>query len=511
MPVSPFLVCASCSTALARQSEALKCGGCGATYKLVNGDMVSFIPPGAVTALDGMDYDAVYSVDADSSDRMYRQCRRFLGDLLPQQVSSYLEIGAGTGLFTLAYLDDASPKHALVTDISPKMLEACRQRLGTRGIEGKTEVSYALWDGTSRCFAEEAFDLVAGVSVLHHILDYGSVLEILHGAMAKNGRAIFLEPSLAFHHAMVTLVANVVSSIPQDEPGWSPDYSKVVALWIAENYVRMKYRGDELALEGFEDKHIFDESSLRNSGMAAGFAAVHVIPFGEDNEAWSALTVYANHLPLPPSAKETLLLRCASMMPGPFFYLAPEERAPSFLVVMEKAGPRPLQQPSKSFPDAVYSHPQPRFQFDLQVQVDSWDEDDGSVRAGITGWILGDVDVQYVQLERGGCARFPVGGLRMDVSNALNANRQLPAERAMCSGIVEVREQRISQSSLEPVAVVACCVGGERYKIGELQPPLESVRLQTFGHVMLPRQPPIEPVSPASGVGRAGEDNPAVQ
>jgi ubiquinone/menaquinone biosynthesis C-methylase UbiE len=496
---------------LARQSEELKCAGCGATYKLVNGDMVSFIPPGVVTALDGMDYDAVYSVDADSSDRIYRQCRRFLGDLLPPQVSSYLEVGAGTGLFTLAYLDDASPKHALVTDISPKMLEACRQRLHTRRVEEKTEVSYALWDGSARCFAEEAFDLVAGVSVLHHILDYDSVLEILHGALAKNGRAIFLEPSLAFHHAMVTLVANVISTIPQDEPGWSADYSKAVGLWIAENYVRMKYRGDELALEGFEDKHIFDEVSLRSSGMAAGFAAVHLIPFGEANEAWSALTVYANHLPLPPSAKEQLLLRCASMMPGPFFYLAPEERAPSFLVVMEKGGPRALHPPCKSFPDPVYSHPQPRFQFDLQVQVDSCDEDDGSVRAGITGWILGDVDVHYVQLERGGCARFPVGGLRMDVANAMNGDRQLPAERAMCSGIVQVREQRIPQSSLEPVTVVAFCPGGEKYKIGELHPPLESVRLQSCAHLMLPRHPSIEPVSPASGVGQAGEDNSTVR
>jgi ubiquinone/menaquinone biosynthesis C-methylase UbiE len=86
-------------------------------------------------------------------------------------VSSYLEVGAGPGLFTLAHLDDASPKHALITDISPKMLEACRQRLGTRRIEDKTEVSCALWDGTARCFADDAFDLIAGVAVIHHILD----------------------------------------------------------------------------------------------------------------------------------------------------------------------------------------------------------------------------------------------------------------------------------------------------------------------------------------------------
>jgi hypothetical protein len=104
---------------------------------------------------------------------------------------------------------------------------------------------------------------------------------------------------MAFHHAMVTLAANDISSIPADEPGWSQAYSKGVALWIAENYVSPKYRGEALVLEGFENKHIFDESSLRHSGVVAGFAAVHVIPFGEDKEAWSALTVYASHLDLP--------------------------------------------------------------------------------------------------------------------------------------------------------------------------------------------------------------------
>jgi hypothetical protein len=183
----------------------------------------------------------------------------------------------------------------------------------------------------------------------------------------------------------------------------------------------------------------------------------------------------------PLGANEYLLLRCASIMLGPFFYLAPEARAPSFLVVMEKSAP---QQPCKTFHAPVDSHPQPRFQFDLQVQVDSSDEGDGSIRAGIEDWILADVDVDYVLLERGGCGRFLVGGLRIKLTTALDLDRQLPAERAMCSGIVEMREERISQSSTEPVAVVATCVGGDRYQIGELQPLLESKSLQTFGHVM---------------------------
>jgi hypothetical protein len=79
MPTSPFLVCPVCAKAIAPHSVELKCGGCGARYEVVNGNMISLIAPGAVTALDAMDYDAVYSVDAESSDRMYRSAAAFLG------------------------------------------------------------------------------------------------------------------------------------------------------------------------------------------------------------------------------------------------------------------------------------------------------------------------------------------------------------------------------------------------------------------------------------------------
>ncbi|MBA3487474.1 MAG: class I SAM-dependent methyltransferase, partial [Lysobacter sp.] len=342
--------------------------------------MVSFLSPGAKTALDAIDYDAAYSVGEYTSDRLYRQCRRFLGDLLPQRISSYLEIGAGTGLFTLAYLSDSPPDRALVTDISPKMLHVCRERLHSRRVEENTEVSYALWDGTSNCFADSAFDLVAGFSVLHHILDYGSVLKLLQGSLGKGGRAIFLEPSLNFHRAMVTLLSNVLSTIPADERDWSPEYSLAVGCWIAENYVNIKYRGDGLVLEQREDKHIFDEATLRSAGLHAGFGAVHVIPFGDANEVWSSLTVYMNQLPLPAHARETLLLRCAAMMPGPFFFLAPEERAPSFLVVLEKEGQPDIEHDLRSFPDPAFSHPEPGFRFDLEISLDSLDSAAGSVR-----------------------------------------------------------------------------------------------------------------------------------
>lgn len=488
MPISPFLVCTRCSAALdPRQPE--KCVQCGAAYELLRGDMVSFLQPGANTALDAIDYDAVYSVDEESSAHLYRQCRRFLGDLLPSHTSSYLEIGAGTGLFTLAYLSEARPDRALITDISPKMLDVCRQRLTSHGVEARTEVSYALWDGTARCFADEAYDLAAGFSVLHHILDYPSVLTILGRALSKEGRAVFLEPSLAFHHAMVSLLATVVSNLPADEHGWSEEYGAIIGCWIAENYLNIKYRGDGLALESREDKHIFDEATLREAGLAAGFGTVHVIPFGEENEAWSTLNVYMNQIPIPPQARELVLMRCASMMPGPFFYLAPEERAPSFLVVMEKAVQPSAPSPRQVLSSGAFSHPDPGFRFDLRIEIDPPDESTGEVGVRATGWILGDTDVQYVLLERGGSARFPVAGLRMDVARAMNAGRRVPAERAMCSGLIEVGRQRIGKALAhdDSIQVVAVCSDGARFQLGQVPPDEVEAHFESIAGTRLPR------------------------
>ncbi|GAA4853994.1 class I SAM-dependent methyltransferase [Luteimonas vadosa] len=467
--------------------------------------MVSFLPPGAETALDAIDYDTVYKVDALSSDRLYAQCRRFLGDLLPARVDSYLEVGAGTGLFTLGYLSAARPQRALITDISPKMLDVCRQRLASRAIAEESEVSYALWDGTVNCFAPGTFDLITGFSVLHHILDYQDTLAILQKALAPGGRAIFLEPSAAFHRALVDLVAEVNSALPIGVGGWTTDHQAQVAAWIAENYVNIKYPGDGLALELREDKHLFDPAALHKAAANAGFGQLRIIPFADEQEAWSALSVYAGQLGLPPECHRLFLARCAAMMPGPFAYLSAADRAPSFLLVFQQeAAPDELAPTGPRASGPVFRHPCPHFRYDIAVEVREGAAGD-STQAQVTasGWVLGDAEVQYVQLERIGTARFPVAGMRLDVATIMNADRRYPPARAMCSGLNKTREQYIEGLPGDAIRVIIATVDGGRHEIGRIPPGQATARITSL--VSPPADMEADPGAMEGHPGDAGE------
>jgi SAM-dependent methyltransferase len=471
----PVLVCTRCGQPLPTEAPA-HCEGCGADYEVVDGNIVSFLPPGAGSALDDIDYDAVYKVDGGASDHLYRQCRKYLGDLVPQETTSYLEIGAGTGLFTLAFLSDAKPRHAMITDVSAKMLATCRQRLETRAVAAHTGLGFALWDGSTRCFRERAFDLVAGFSVLHHVLDYPRLLAILRDALSDDGLAVFLEPSLAFHRAMIGFMADVIQTMPANHPDWTGEDRGRIASWIGENYINTKFHGDPLALEMREDKHLFDGPGLRRAAEQAGFGGCRVIPFGDDNEAWTTLYVYMNQLPFSPATRKLLLARCARMMPGPFVYLAPEDRAPSFLIVLERTGTTAAApSPAPEVPDVVFRHRDPQFRYSVELFLEA-DAETGQVRVTAAGWIFGDVDVREVAF--GDDVRFPVGALRLDVEGLMNPDFAYPLQRALCCGIMQVRPQFIGSAAGEPIVVAGVTMAGERYELGRMDPQATYLQLE---------------------------------
>ena len=180
------LVSPCCRAALSR---AAACSACGKSYAAGPDGMISFVRDGHYTKLDAIDYDAIYNVGRDVSLKMYRQCRSFLGDALPDSVDTFLEIGAGTGLFTLGFLANTPTRSAVITDISGQMLASCRARLERELPDQRAQVTYAMWDGEQDCLRERSIDFVAGFSVLHHVLDYDGFLVTLGRGMRVDGRA----------------------------------------------------------------------------------------------------------------------------------------------------------------------------------------------------------------------------------------------------------------------------------------------------------------------------------
>src|SRR6476661_2931280 len=83
----------------------------------------------------------------------------------PGPYARSLEIGAGTGYFSLNLMQDGVIGAATCTDISPGMLDTLEGNAQQLGLEVET----AACDAAALPFEDESFDLVLGHAVLHHL------------------------------------------------------------------------------------------------------------------------------------------------------------------------------------------------------------------------------------------------------------------------------------------------------------------------------------------------------
>ena len=98
-----------------------------------------------------------------------------------------LELGCGTGLFTRTFARTGCRLVAI--DVSPSLLD----RATANGVDGR--VTFRLDDAEQLSFDDEAFDVVVGSSVLHH-LDIDRALGEIHRVLKPGGRVAFAEPNM---------------------------------------------------------------------------------------------------------------------------------------------------------------------------------------------------------------------------------------------------------------------------------------------------------------------------
>jgi ubiquinone/menaquinone biosynthesis C-methylase UbiE len=173
-----------------------------------------------------------------------------------------LEIGAGTGYFTLNLLRAGLISEATCSDISPGMLATLRTNAERLGLEVQTEQV----DAERLPFADESFDLVLGHAVLHHIPDLDRAFAEFERVLAPGGTMLFAgEPSR---------YGDRLARLPKRAAG------AVAPLWRRAIGARSARSGDteqpDAALEGFVDVHAFAPGELAGAAERAGFADVRV-------------------------------------------------------------------------------------------------------------------------------------------------------------------------------------------------------------------------------------------
>ena len=189
-----------------------------------------------------------------------------LSKLLGERPGPYaksLEIGAGTGYFSLNLLQTGVVREATCTDISPGMLATLERNARQLGLDVET----AACDASELPFADETFELLLGHAVLHHLPDLARCFGEFHRVLKRGGTLFFAgEPS---RHG------DRLAAVPK-QLAWrlSPLWRKAVKARPAPPYET----GDEneLALESVVDVHAFVPADLQRHARAGGFTDVRV-------------------------------------------------------------------------------------------------------------------------------------------------------------------------------------------------------------------------------------------
>jgi SAM-dependent methyltransferase len=210
-------------------------------------------------------YDAKWGIDFGGigQEQVLMKARKVLGRDLPR-FERALEVGAGTGYFSLNLAQAGVIGHVTATDISDGMLAALRGNAARVGLD----VDTAVCDAEELPFDDGSFDLVLGHAVLHHIPDLERAFSEFFRVLRPGGVVLFAgEPSrrgdrLAripkrFAHAVAPTWRRVLRAEP----------ARVGASDGGEH---------NHALEAFVDVHAFVPADLARFANGAGFEDVRV-------------------------------------------------------------------------------------------------------------------------------------------------------------------------------------------------------------------------------------------
>jgi ubiquinone/menaquinone biosynthesis C-methylase UbiE len=177
-----------------------------------------------------------------------------------------LEIGAGTGYFSLNLLRQGVIGEAVATDISPGMLDRLAQTARELGLDVATRQA----DAESLPFADASFDLVLGHAVLHHLPGLERALSEFRRVLTPGGTLAFMGEPSAHGHRLAAMPKRLGALV---EPAWrrllraAPKAAAGAAAPAEHTYS---------ALEGLVDVHTFTPGELRELARDAGFSDVRV-------------------------------------------------------------------------------------------------------------------------------------------------------------------------------------------------------------------------------------------
>jgi ubiquinone/menaquinone biosynthesis C-methylase UbiE len=207
------------------------------------------------------EYDAKWGIDFGATGQ--RQVGLKLAKALGEKVEGLrfedgLEIGSGTGYFSLNLLQIGTIGRLTATDISPGMLRRLSATAEALGLEAETVATEA--EGLP--FEDESFDLVFGHAVLHHIPDLDRAFAEFRRVLRTGGAIAFCGEPSRYGDRLAALPkrAGLLAA-----PVWRR------AVGARERAASEMEQSNGHALEGEVDVHAFAPADLRRLLRDSGF------------------------------------------------------------------------------------------------------------------------------------------------------------------------------------------------------------------------------------------------
>jgi len=211
-------------------------------------------------------YDSKWGItyDAVGQSQVIGKLRKALGHE-PRRYARALEIGAGTGYFSLNLLRARVAGEVVATDISPGMLRSLERSARELGLSER--VSTEVTEASELPFEDDSFDLVFGHAVLHHLPDLDRAFREFARVLRPGGVLAFCgEPSR---------YGDRIAAVPKRgallvSPVWR------ALMGASAGGANGNGLGEEDRLERVVDVHAFTPADLASHAAAGGLSDIRV-------------------------------------------------------------------------------------------------------------------------------------------------------------------------------------------------------------------------------------------
>lgn len=214
-------------------------------------------------------YDAKWGIDFGETGRaqVLGKLRKLVALQDGQRFERALEIGSGTGYFSLNLKAAGMIDGLVCTDISPGMVGVLSENAAHMGLDGVEAVRA---DADALPFPDQSFDLVLGHAVLHHLPDLSRAFSEFLRVLRPGGRIVFAGEPSRFGDRLARVPKRAAILV-------SPLWRRTLGLPPLDTlHASDAQEAADHELESEVDIHAFVPADLARFAGDAGFEAVRV-------------------------------------------------------------------------------------------------------------------------------------------------------------------------------------------------------------------------------------------